>query len=116
MNNLPILETCNGCSACCSEQCSPPMFVAFLVNPQWLQDAGETDRESIRNMPAAARAELDRYIGRVRRGEVSDGSPCCWLDAENNRCRWYEYRPEICRDFERGSAECHAWRESLRGH
>jgi hypothetical protein len=31
---------------------------------------------------------------------------CCWLDLATKRCLDYEHRPQICRDFARGSAAC----------
>jgi len=33
-------------------------------------------------------------------------SPCPWLDAAANRCRYYEFRPDICRTFEIGGKWC----------
>lgn len=32
-------------------------------------------------------------------------------DPERRSCRWYEWRPEICRDFAVGSKECQKWRQ-----
>ena len=37
--------------------------------------------------------------------------PCIWFDLQTRQCRHYEHRPRICRDFERGTPECHGWRD-----
>jgi Fe-S-cluster containining protein len=36
---------------------------------------------------------------------------CAWLDTDSNRCRHYEFRPDICRTFEIGGKWCSAVRE-----
>ena len=33
--------------------------------------------------------------------------PCSWLDPDTRQCRWYEFRPNVCRAFELGSDNCH---------
>jgi Fe-S-cluster containining protein len=38
------------------------------------------------------------------------GLPCLWLDPQTRTCRHYEHRPEVCREFEVGSADCRRWR------
>jgi Fe-S-cluster containining protein len=38
-------------------------------------------------------------------------APCFWLDQQTNRCKHYDLRPRVCREFERGGPECLAWRE-----
>ena len=53
---------------------------------------------------------LPEYTDQV---ESFDG-PCIWLDMKTRQCRHHEYRPQICRDFEVGSADCHAWRRHYR--
>ena len=37
--------------------------------------------------------------------------PCAWLNAIDNRCRHYEFRPDICRSFEVGGKRCSQFRE-----
>jgi Putative zinc- or iron-chelating domain len=32
--------------------------------------------------------------------------PCLWLDMETRKCRWYDWRPDVCRDFEVGCGPC----------
>jgi len=37
--------------------------------------------------------------------------PCAWLDGINKRCRFYDFRPDICRSFEVGGKWCLQFRE-----
>jgi Fe-S-cluster containining protein len=40
--------------------------------------------------------------------------PCCWLDRVSKRCRWYDFRPRVCREFEIGSEACYRLRRQYR--
>lgn len=40
------------------------------------------------------------------------GLPCIWL-TEDGKCRHYEHRPQICRDFEVGGESCLSYREKF---
>ena len=53
----------------------------------------------------------DTYHRQLLADEVSGDAPCCWLDRDTNRCRWYEFRPQICRDLDCGSEGCRSWRD-----
>ena len=96
-NELEIITDCNGCGSCCLEMCSPP----FL---------GPTDEEYLA-LPDAVQCSYD--LGMAQREEDGwiDGVACFWFDKESRRCKHYEHRPEICRDFDRGCEACHGWRE-----
>lgn len=48
---------------------------------------------------------------RVLAGDYDPDGDCIWLDPNTRRCRWYEHRPQICRDYEMGGASCLAERE-----
>jgi Fe-S-cluster containining protein len=39
--------------------------------------------------------------------------PCIWLDTDTRQCRHYEYRPNVCRDFQAGSKACRAHRDRM---
>lgn len=114
--NLPILASCDGCSACCMEQSSPPGYVYILATPeaergkfQGTEFAGDAERLSI--MPPEVVATLTAYILELRLSPPRRGErPCIWLDQEAKRCKFHEYRPSICREFERSSEACHNWR------
>lgn len=36
--------------------------------------------------------------------------PCFWYDAAAGRCKNYERRPNVCRNFEPGCLPCFYWR------
>ena len=95
---LPIIESCNGCGACCMEMNSPPFI-------------GRTDPELIA-LPAEVR---ESYEARMRKRDADgwpDGVPCFWLDMTTKQCTHYEHRPDVCRNaLERNDAACHEWRK-----
>ncbi len=104
--HLPIIN-CDDCGACCFEQGSPPFMPAYLSDP--IEDAEDIIRQ--REMPAAAADAIATYHRQLLADEVSGDAPCCWLDRDTNRCRWYEFRPQICRDLDCGSEGCRSWRD-----
>jgi Fe-S-cluster containining protein len=61
-------------------------------------------------LPADAEAVVREYARRLMAGEIDGDGPCCWLDQEAKRCRWYSHRPQICRDLIVWSKGCRAWR------
>ena len=84
---LPLIGTCDDCGACCLQQGHPP-----FRGEEW------------NRVPPELRAPLYEYL--ASREENDFGRPCIWLDLQTRRCRHYEHRPQICRDFERGCAMC----------
>ena len=54
--------------------------------------------------------EADRWGGRVM-ARLEDGW-CAALDRDTMRCRIYEHRPEVCREFQVGESECIAERSA----
>jgi len=108
MNNLPIIDSCDGCGSCCLEQSSPPMYLAYLCWPDYmLKDADEDDLNRFRSLPESAMQSLREYR---EQDELPDGEVCIWFDEETRGCKHYEHRPQICREFERGCEACHEWR------
>ena len=85
---LPILN-CDHCGACCHLQPAPPYMPTELdVLPRHL-------------------------LAELQAARPGDGKgPCFWLTSEN-RCRHYEHRPEVCRQFELGGEDCLAVREEF---
>jgi Fe-S-cluster containining protein len=85
---LPIIESCDDCSACCRQTPIPPFLPGeeeqWNVPTEWL-------------MPVQQRIDADLQF------EVL---PCVWLDIDSNRCRHYEHRPQACRDFQINSDLC----------
>ena len=60
--------------------------------------------------PPAAYVETDAWGGQVM-ARLDDGR-CAALDRDTMRCRIYERRPGVCRDFEMGGSECITERRS----
>jgi len=86
--NLPNSEvSCANCEACCCR------LEVMLIS--------ET------GVPESYIA-IDKWGGRVM-ARLDDGW-CAALDRNSMRCKIYEQRPMICRDFEMGEEECIAER------
>lgn len=116
MTDLPVIESCDGCGACCMQQSSPPGYLYILSAPEHLAEYGPfaEDAERVRSLPPEAVALLNAHSERVLSGAYDDlgETPCCWLDLETRRCRFYEHRPSICRDgVELGDEACRSWRD-----
>ena len=56
----------------------------------------------------AEMTELDQWGGRIM-ARLDDGW-CAALDRNTLRCRIYERRPTVCRDYQVGGTECIAER------
>ena len=98
--NLPIIETCDGCGACCLVVTAPPFRREF-------DEAGEDAWERLRRRcPDLLAGLLAADRARRAAGEPSYGAPCLWYDAAARRCRHYDYRPRACREFALGSDDC----------
>lgn len=109
MDQLPIID-CNNCGLCCTGVMSPPGFQ--LCFNGWPKDFAVDDQAIVATMPPELRDELISHYQKVvsivgyRKGE-----PCIWYDPASKKCRNYEYRPTICREFEVGGEGCLKWRE-----
>ena len=75
--------SCSSCGACCCR------FEVLLIT-----DTGVPDKF----------IEADEWGGQAMR-RLGDGW-CAALDRNTMRCRIYEKRPQVCRDFEVGEYEC----------
>jgi uncharacterized protein len=97
MLNLPVLN-CDGCNASCCRHMVMPPFVPLLVDLEWVN--------FLQNHPDLA-AEIEAEYRRKRaEADWPSESPCFWLDTATGRCKHYNERPEICRDFEVGGEYC----------
>ena len=102
---------CDNCGACCFEQGSPPGYTLLMdgrEHPDW---PDQVDLIRVATLPRAARKRLNQYLCDLRRGRVTGDGPCCWLNQQTMRCRYYEHRPQICRDLDVGSEGCLSWRD-----
>jgi Fe-S-cluster containining protein len=97
MTLLPLLESCDGCGACCRHLVVPPFVLS-----------GGRNEALEKGVPSDLLAELEP-LWQVRL-QVPE-APCTWYDAATARCRHYDLRPDACRAFEINSPHCHASRE-----
>lgn len=97
---LPVIESCDGCGACCLVVTSPPFRRVF-------DEDGEDAWERLKwDRPDLLAALLADEQARKTRGGPFYGTPCTWFDTETGLCRHYEYRPGACREFEMGARDC----------
>jgi Fe-S-cluster containining protein len=111
MSDLPVIESCAGCGACCLEQGAPPDYVALRMNPQFADDPTFADDAArLAGLPEAARSLLDDYLRSTADGTTAKDGPCAWYDALTTSCRFYDWRPSTCRVFEINSPGCRIYR------
>lgn len=103
---LDVLQpaNCDGCGLCCEGNGSP--VTLYVSRQEWqshpFRPAGLPD-DLIR--------EIDDNFAGLFRGQESQDR-CLWFDAEARRCRHYEWRPQVCRDYELGGFACLASRSA----
>src|SRR5215469_18970067 len=88
MKSLPVIE-CKGCGACCENMGYPP-FLRYKgprlpAEPAW------------KSLPRRLKREV---LATMKKWPLAHG-PCIWLTHEGE-CRHYQYRPQVCREFEPG--------------
>lgn len=94
---------CQNCCACC-QFCGEPPFAT----------QAEYD-----NLPPLLLDSLLRYYDKLRmmkspsRGVMK--LPCMWLNIKSGLCRYYNYRPLICSNFEIGGIECQLFIKKIYG-
>ena len=102
---LPIL-TCDGCGACCTFVRTPPHLV-FWQDGQPIPIDGEPTADFDYQALMAAPEEARRLFREKRLSNAPAVDPCAWLDLETRKCRFHEFRAEICHSFEVSSGACH---------
>lgn len=111
MTDLPVIESCTGCGACCLEQGAPPDYVALSLNPQFAGDASfAADAARMADLPETARGLLSEYLRATAAGTTARNGPCVWFDPATTSCRFYDWRPSTCRVFEINSPGCRIYR------
>jgi Fe-S-cluster containining protein len=112
--DLPVIESCDGCGACCREQQSPPGYVALLVDPTLAAGPFQDDADRLKTLPDAAMQSLQDYIAARRAGSIPDRQlACIWL-TRHGTCRFYDHRPLICREsLQPGDDGCRSWRRQF---
>lgn len=91
-------EDCEDCGLCCEGVGSPVLL--YQTNPG-------TGANSLRpdDLPAELIEEIDEHFQGLARGEEPQ-EYCLWFDPERRACRHYQWRPQICRDYEMGGTSC----------
>jgi Fe-S-cluster containining protein len=108
---LPVIQSCDGCGACCMEMGFPPGYQIFLFPPGTAPLGEENaDFHRFHAMPSSLAEELRKQFNAGAYGFFRGDRPCVWLDLETRQCKHYEHRPDICRNFEIASPECRKWR------
>lgn len=102
MSNLTVLN-CDGCGHCCRNQPLPPMYSAYFYDHESLLTHEEI--MWIDTLPDEAANELATAVHDTVDGIRSEDEPCFWL-TDDGKCKHYEHRPQICRDFEMGGEDC----------
>src|SRR5579864_5548633 len=97
---LPIIDSCDGCGACCRVVTLPPFYRVF--EEFW---EGAFERLKWERPDLMAEYLADNEALRASRGPFF-GTPCTWLDTETGRCRHYDLRPFACQQFEVGGEDC----------
>jgi Fe-S-cluster containining protein len=79
--------------------------------------AGDGLVERWRSVSGQAKQELADYYAALHAGRgvdrVRQELHCLWFDVPTRRCRHYEDRPPVCREFEVGGEGCLGWREEF---
>jgi Fe-S-cluster containining protein len=99
-DRLAVIESCDGCGACCRVVTQPPFYNVF-------GEIGEDAWERLKaDRPDLLAALVADYKARRASGGPFSGTPCFWFEPKTARCRHYEYRPLACREFEIGDVDC----------
>ncbi|MSR59264.1 MAG: YkgJ family cysteine cluster protein [Planctomycetaceae bacterium] len=96
--------SCNGCGLCCQGIGSP--VVLYTSNP----DSWGPHPFRPAALPDDLIREIDDHFLGLHRGQEPQ-EQCLWYDAATRSCRHYEWRPQVCRDYELGGSECLALRQ-----
>lgn len=81
-SRLPVIDSCDGCSACCRRTPIPPF---------------QPGEEAVWNVPDVL---LEAVRQRIAADQHFELLPCVWLDLQTQRCLHYDLRPQACRDFQ----------------
>ena len=99
-------QACDGCSACCLSVGHPP-FLLEGYGARCCRLVVKTPQPTfvaLKAQPVAAQVAYLKHRGTIN-------AACSWLDVAKKRCRYYEFRPDICRTFEVGGKWCSQFRE-----
>lgn len=102
---LPLADAsdpCQPCDAGCCRHVGRPPFTLVWDGP-----GGRCLTPDWPDFPrwVAAPAELRAAVRTDRLANPHPYGPCVWLGADG-RCRGYEFRPDVCREFVPGGPDC----------
>ncbi len=110
MTDLPVLEpdSCEDCGHCCEGIGSPVLLYVTRDH--------ESGNHPFRppGLPAELQSEIDAAFGGLFRGQEPQDR-CLWFDPATRRCRHYEWRPQVCRDYELAGTACLLRRREVLG-
>lgn len=92
-------ETCDACGLCCEGIGSP--VALYASRPEWSSQHPFRPQ----GLPDELIREIDEHFMGLYRGQEPQ-ERCLWFDAQARRCQHYEWRPQICRDYELGGTGC----------
>lgn len=101
MDLLPLLppDSCETCGLCCQGIGSPVLIYATrpgLPTPHPFRPA---------NLPQELIEEVDQNFAGLVRGQEPQ-ERCLWFNPVTLKCQHYEYRPQVCRDYELAGRAC----------
>lgn len=117
MPKMPA-DPCKDCGKCCQHLDRPPFNLLFDHSFTRIH-TGQVDGGSVKDWqdyPIWERIpdELKREVEEDRQsGKRPPDSPCLWYDPDTKKCRHYELRPTVCRDFTPGEPACNKFRIQL---
>ncbi|MGE5195593.1 MAG: YkgJ family cysteine cluster protein [Deltaproteobacteria bacterium] len=90
---------CSDCGLCCEGIGSP--VAVYATRP------GLEARHPFRpeGLPPELIREIDEHFLGLFRGQEPQ-EQCLWFDPVARCCRHYEWRPQVCRDYELGGPAC----------
>jgi Fe-S-cluster containining protein len=100
LREFHVLEptTCNGCGLCCEGIGSP--VLVYQSRPD-----GSAPASRPPGLPQELVGEIDAHFLGLARGQEPQ-EMCLWYDPAARRCRHYEWRPPVCREYELGGRAC----------
>lgn len=96
--------TCEGCGKCCMHMRTPP-FIVYYEHGQFRPVGDDDSYEDCKRLLSAPHEARQVMVDGLF-SDRPDESPCSWFDQEAKRCRWHEFRPDICRDYPVGGESC----------
>ena len=105
-------ESCAGCGLCCENSGSPVILYASRPAYETLTENGEPIKHPFRpaGLPLELIQEIDEKFVGVFRGQEPE-TRCFWFDPHTRSCRHYEWRPQVCHEYELGGTACLLERE-----